>query len=339
MFTVFIAAFSCKLVCRKKEGIWPRECPAYTPQNASKCIRNCWRHQSRTQSWTPVNLGVLGKRCFAISFRFEQREVRCSKAVHTLDSSRNDIWRLLSSRLVGYASFQTERPLWYRFPGYYGCNPPCSRSQGLCPVTDSVAALTGGLLGSPNCRSRRKQTSMGCWDQPHCIVLDPVLLPAQASCHLRWTMGALGTISSPVWKLLLEICPPLALPGLLWFPNKWTFSYGLVEVWSFLARWPLRLPHLFTSLSGTKINPGCAFFRDMRSFLFCFELLSGFWGEISKNRFSLHVIGSLEELLLHGVQFPSSLFNPWATHWQGQEIKSRLPNLTQSRSGATPGSC
>lgn len=48
---------------------------------------------------------------------------------------------------------------------------------------------------------------MGCWDQPHCIVLDPVSLPAQASCHVRGTMGALGTMSSPVWKLLLEIFP------------------------------------------------------------------------------------------------------------------------------------
>lgn len=79
--------------------------------------------------------------------------------------------------------------------------------MGLCPVAGSNALLTGGLLGTLNCRSRRKQTSMGYCDQPHCIVLDPMSLSAQASCHFCGTMGALETMLSLVWKLLLEKCP------------------------------------------------------------------------------------------------------------------------------------
>lgn len=109
----------------------------------------------------------------------------------------------------------------------------------LCPVTDSVAVLTGGLLGSPNCMGRRMQTSMGCWDKPHCIVLDPMLLPDQTSCHIRGTMGALGTMSSPVCKLLLDVWPPWHYQGCYGFQTNGHFHMphmGLVEFWSLLAR-------------------------------------------------------------------------------------------------------
>lgn len=163
-----------------------------------------------------------------------------------------------------------------------------------------------------NCRSRRKQTSMGCWDQPHCIVLDPVLLPAAIFVEQWEPWGQCHLLSgSCSWR-----SAPLALPGMSWFPDKWTFSCGACGSLLTLSWMTIEInPLIYFSLwNKNKFWFHLCSRHAQLSVLFwvcCWD----FFGKNSKNslEFNLYIISGLEELLLHKAQFPSPVFIPWAS--------------------------
>lgn len=130
-----------------------------------------------------------------------------------------------------------------------------------------------------------------------------------------WNNGSPGGNVISCLQTALGCLAPLALPGLLWFPDKWTFSYAPYGACGILVT-PSQMTTECTPLiylPTTKINSGCLFFQDRHSFpIFFLELLLGFFWEVSKNRseFSLHIVGDLEKLQLHQVQFSSSLSIP-----------------------------
>lgn len=130
----------------------------------------------------------------------------------------------------------------------------------------------------------------------HCPGSHVAPRPDQLPC--LWNNGSPGDNVISCLETALGYLSPLALAGLLWFPDKWTFSYAPYGACRILVT-PNQMTTEFTPLiclSETKTNSGFLFFQDRHSFpmhTYIFFSCWDFLGEISKKRseFSLHIVG------------------------------------------------
>lgn len=91
-----------------------------------------------------------------------------------------------------------------------------------------------------------------------------------------WNNGSPGDNVISCLETALGYLYPLALAGLLWFPDKWTFSYvpyGACGILITLSQMTTEFTPLIY-LSETKINSDRLFFQERHSFPFFFFFFS-----------------------------------------------------------------